>query len=41
MYKGFFKNDKFNGYGKLYLPNGDIYEDEFKDNRMVNKVISL
>ena len=30
-YEGNFKEDKFEGTGKLYLTNGEVYEGEFKD----------
>ena len=32
-YRGFYKNGKFEGRGRLILPKGDYYEGEFKNNK--------
>jgi antitoxin component YwqK of YwqJK toxin-antitoxin module len=41
MFDGNFRNDKFNGSGVLFLPNGAIFKDQFKDNRLVNKIVKI
>lgn len=34
FYIGIFKEDTFNGKGKIMLPNGDYYEGDFKDGKI-------
>ena len=37
MYEGDYADDRFNGFGKMTYCSGDIYEGEFKDNKMHGK----
>lgn len=37
VYEGFFKDDKFNGIGTLYLNNGYVYEGSFVNGKKQGK----